>query len=277
MADSLYIHIPFCNHICPYCDFPKVIYNPQWAFSYLDALFFEIDSLGIDKVKTIYIGGGTPSSLNLECLEALLRKLGPFLKEDYEFSLEANPDSLTREKIELLAKYGVNRVSLGVQSTIKKNLDFLGRMHCFNDVKQCVSNLKEAGITNINCDLIYAYKGLTIEEIDKTLDDILSLEIPHVSAYSLILEKGTVFDIKGIKEENEDESASQYEFILNKLRSNGYKRYEFSSFCKPNRQCIHNLTYWKNKEYYAAGLGASSYINNIRYKNTLNLNSYLKK
>lgn len=277
MADSLYIHIPFCNHICPYCDFPKVIYNPQWAFSYLDALFFEIDSLGIDKVKTIYIGGGTPSSLNLECLEALLRKLGPFLKKDYEFSLEANPDSLTREKIELLAKYGVNRVSLGVQSTIKKNLDFLGRMHCFNDVKECVSNLKEAGITNINCDLIYAYKGLTIEEIDKTLDDILSLEIPHVSAYSLILEKGTVFDIKGIKEENEDESASQYEFILNKLRSNGYKRYEFSSFCKPNRQCIHNLTYWKNKEYYAAGLGASSYINNIRYKNTLNLNSYLKK
>ena len=277
MADSLYIHIPFCNHIRPYCDFPNVIYNQQWAFSYLDALFFEIDSLGIDKVKTIYIGGGTPSSLNLECLEALLRKLGPFLKEDYEFSLEANPDSLTREKIELLAKYGVNRVSLGVQSTIKKNLDFLGRMHCFNDVKQCVSNLKEAGITNINCDLIYAYKGLTIEEIDKTLDDILSLEIPHVSAYSLILEKGTVFDIKGIKEENEDESASQYEFILNKLRSNGYKRYEFSSFCKPNRQCIHNLTYWKNKEYYAAGLGASSYINNIRYKNTLNLNSYLKK
>lgn len=277
MVDSLYIHIPFCDHICPYCDFPKVIYNPQWAFSYLDSLFFEIDSLKINKVKTIYIGGGTPSSLNCVCLESLLKKVRPLLTEDYEFSFEANPDSLTKEKIALLAKYGVNRVSLGVQSTIDKNLAFLGRKHTFSDVSNCVNNLKEAGVRNINCDIIYAYKGLRIEDLDKTLNDLLSLDLTHISAYSLILEKGTVFDIKGYKEESEDDCANQYEYILNRLRKEGYDRYEFSSFCKDKKKCLHNLTYWKNNEYYAVGLGASGYANAKRYKNTLNLSSYLRR
>lgn len=277
MVDSLYIHIPFCDHICPYCDFPKVIYNPQWAFSYLDSLFFELDSLKINKVKTIYIGGGTPSSLSCDSLESLLKKVRPLLKEDYEFSFEANPDSLTKQKIALLAKYDVNRVSLGVQSTLDKNLSFLGRKHSFIDVSECVKNLKEAGISNINCDIIYAYKGLTITDLGKTIDDLLSLDLTHISAYSLILEKGTIFDIRGYKEENEDDCANQYEYILNRLRKEGYDRYEFSSFCKNNKKCLHNLSYWKNKEYYAIGLGASSYIGNKRYKNTLNLSSYLRK
>ncbi|HAS56519.1 MAG TPA: oxygen-independent coproporphyrinogen III oxidase [Firmicutes bacterium] len=273
---SLYVHIPFCNHICPYCDFPKVVYEKQWAFSYLNSLLSELDSLSLDKLDTIYIGGGTPTSLDISLLDKLLKKLSSYLNEGGEFSIEANPDSLDEEKIKVFSKNKINRVSLGVQSTIKSNLDFLGRKHNYEDVKKCVELLRKHCINNINCDLIYAYNGLSIKDLNKTIEDILALNVPHVSAYSLILEKGTLFYNKGIKEENEDIAASQYEFILNKLRNCGYKRYEVSNFAKNGFECKHNLVYWKDEEYYAIGLGASSYVKGIRSKNTLNLSSYLK-
>ncbi len=273
---SLYVHIPFCNQICPYCDFPKVIYEKQWAFSYLNSLLFELDSLSLDKLDTIYIGGGTPTSLNISLLDKLLKKLSIYLNEGGEFSIEANPDSLDEEKIKVLAKNKINRVSLGVQSTVKSNLIFLGRKHNYEDVKKCVDLLRKHSINNINCDLIYAYNGLSKKDLNKTIEDVLSLNVPHISAYSLILEKGTLFYNKGIKEENEDIAADQYELILNKLRNASYKRYEVSNFAKNGFECRHNLVYWKDEEYYAIGLGASSYVKGIRSKNTLNLSSYLK-
>lgn len=274
---SLYVHIPFCNHICPYCDFPKVIYEKQWAFSYLDSLFYELDSLSLDKLDTIYVGGGTPSSLDNALLDKLLKKLALHLKENGEFSIEANPDSLDETKIQILKSNKINRVSLGVQSAVDSNLSFLGRKHTFEDVKRCVNLLKKHSINNVNFDLMYAYKDLSLSNLNKTLDDILSLDIPHISAYSLILEKGTIFNYKGIKEESEDIAASQYEFILNKLRNANYRRYEVSNFAKKGYECRHNLTYWKDDEYYAIGLGASRYVDGKRSKNTLNLSSYLNK
>ncbi len=276
MPSSVYVHIPFCHSICAYCDFPKVLYREDWAEEYLSALFSELDSYSIEEVETIYVGGGTPSALPLSLLKRLLEKLSPLLKEGGEFSFEANPESLSEAKIALLASSKVNRVSLGVESSLRKYLSLMGRKHTFDEVKNVVTALRKHGISNINVDWIYALPGETMDELKLEVEAFLSLEVPHISAYTLILEEGTLLKAKGESEASEDEQGEQYEEVLSCLRKAGYTRYEVSNFALPGYQCRHNLTYWKDEEYFGVGLGAAGFVNGIRYSNTRSLSLYIK-
>ncbi len=275
LASSTYIHIPFCQHICGYCDFCKVFYRPKWGDLYLDALEKEMLSYGIKDQKTVYFGGGTPSALNETQFERMLRLGKALLKEGGEFTVEANPENLSDAKIELLKKYGVTRVSLGVQSSLPRLLNLMGRQHDFSLAKTVISHLRKAGIHNINVDLMFALPGETLEELDQDIAAFLSLKVPHLSAYSLILEDKTVFKARGFAEANQDEQASEYERILERLNQAGYERYEVSNFALPGFRSLHNQTYWHDEPYFGLGMGASGYLDGVRYKNTPSLREYL--
>lgn len=275
-ASSLYVHIPFCRHICAYCDFPKLFYEQRWGKPYLGALFDELDSYRIEAgfLKTIYIGGGTPTALDDELLALLLEKVRHYLAKDGEFTLEANPETITEEKARLLARSGVSRVSLGVQSAQPRLLRLMGRAHSFAQAKEAIAMLKEAGISNINADLIYALPGESTEEVASDIEAFLSLDLPHLSCYSLILERATIFAAKGYQEAPSEVQAEQYELILARLREAGYQRYEVSNFAKKGWECRHNLVYWRDEPYIGAGLGAAGYLGGRRHKNSLNFHAY---
>ncbi|MDD3207319.1 MAG: radical SAM family heme chaperone HemW [Bacilli bacterium] len=274
--NALYVHIPFCHHLCHYCDFTKMLYDEKMAFSYLDNLLEEIDSYQIDKVDTIYVGGGTPSSLSIELLKKLLDKISPLINQGGEFTFEVNVENIDFEKLTLLKKYGVNRLSIGVQSTDDAILKSLNRQHSFRDVEKVVSQARQMGFHNLNLDLIYGVPLQSKAVLRKDLKRLISLNPEHISIYSLTIHSGTVFYLKGITEQNEDDSRNHYDLILEFLRSKGYDRYEVSNFAKPGFFSRHNLTYWRNKEYYGVGLGASGYVMGIRYENTRNMSKYLK-
>ncbi len=273
---SLYVHIPFCKEICAYCDFPKVIYRKDWAESYLSALFLELRKREVGMVDTIYVGGGTPSCLDFPSFDLLLKTLSAHLNPNGEFSIEANPESLSKEKIACLVSHGVNRVSMGVESSLGKYLKMLGRKHDFSLAKEKVDCLREAGINNINLDWMIALPNESKEDIALEARNFLSLEVPHLSVYTLILEQGTRFYVDGVKEAGEDEQGEQYELVLSLLRKAGYSRYEVSNFCKKGHECRHNLTYWRDEEFYGVGMGASGFIDGKRYANTRSLSAYLK-
>lgn len=274
--NSLYLHIPFCQHLCEYCDFTKLYYREDWADQYLDHLFIEIDQYQLEKLHTIYIGGGTPTALNEAQLKRLLEKVSPFFDGEGEFTCEANPENLTEEKLAILKRYGVNRLSIGLQTANNQRLKEIGRHHHYEDVLTCVQNARKHGFNNINLDLMYGFPNETINELKRDLDSILLLNVPHVSIYSLIVEPGSLFYNKNIREQNQDDSRLFYDYILSFMREHGFNRYEISNFAKPGFESKHNLTYWHNEEYYGVGLGASGYINNIRYTNTKSLKSYLE-
>ena len=277
-VDAVYIHIPFCNYICAYCDFCKVFYNREYINKYLEALNKEIKANYKGEVTTsLYIGGGTPSSLNLEELEKLFNILKIFtLSEDCEITMEANTDSLTLDKIKLLKKYGVNRVSLGIETINKKLQEVIERRTSKESIINCINNLKKEGITNINVDLIYAIKGETLKDLKDDLDFLISLDVPHISTYSLIIEDNTKLKIKGIKNIDKSLDRCMYDFICKTLKDNSYIHYEISNFSKEGYYSKHNLKYWYNLEYYGFGVGASSYIDNIRYTNTRSITNYIK-
>jgi len=272
---SLYIHIPFCDHICSYCDFTKLFYNEKFAKKYIESLVKEIDSYNITKVDTIYFGGGTPTSLSDVDLDFLLKKVHPFLSINAEFTVEANVENLTESKLKILKDNGVNRLSIGVQSTSNKTLKEIGRHHTFEDAKNVVSKAKQYGFANINVDLIYGFKGQSKEDLLKDLKNIISLDVDHISIYSLIVDKGSILYNKKYQEQNEDDSRDYYDLILKTLREAKYERYEVSNFARNNKYSRHNLTYWRNEEYYGVGLGASGYVNKIRYTNTKSLDTYV--
>ena len=275
---SAYIHIPFCDTICSYCDFCKYLKNEEWVYNYLNSLSLEIkQKYNNEKLKTIYIGGGTPSSLNIDELNKLFDILKILKKDkDIEFTFECNIENITKEKLELLYKNGVNRLSIGVQTFNPKYLKLLNRKHTKEEVKEKINLIKQIGFKNINIDLIYALSGQTIEELNDDIDLFLDLDIPHISTYSLIIEPHTKLYIDNIKEIDEDIDYSMYELICDKLKKHGYIHYEVSNFAKEGFSSKHNLTYWNNECYYGFGLGASGYLNNIRYDNTRSINNYLK-
>ena len=273
--NSLYIHIPFCEHICPYCDFTKLFYFSKFSKPYLEALFKEIDSYHLKKMETIYIGGGTPTSLSDDEFESLLKKVSNLLKNGGEFTCEANVENLTSQKLSLMARYGVNRLSIGIQSTHDERLSQIGRFQTFEKAREVIQNARDTGFKNINVDLMYGFPGQTLDEVKDDVNNILTLKTEHVSIYSLIVEPGTLFFIKNIHEQNSDESRQFYDTILSLMRDAGYERYEISNFSKPGYESRHNLVYWHNQEYYGVGLGASGYVNGVRYKNTPNLDKYL--
>lgn len=274
---SCYIHIPFCKTICSYCDFCKFYYIKKWVLKYLENLAEEIKlNYKGEKLKTLYIGGGTPTSLDYDELKYLLEILKNIkLENDYEYTIEANVETLDIDKIKLLKKYGVNRISIGVQSIVDKNIKFLKRHHQKEDVKKIINLLKENGFCNINIDLIYALPDQSIEDLKKDLDFFLDLNIPHISTYSLIVEPHTELYLHKVNNIKEELDLEMYNYICKILKENGYNHYEISNFSKDGFSSKHNLTYWNNEEYYGFGVGASGYVNDVRYDNTRSINKYL--
>lgn len=279
---SAYVHIPFCTQICYYCDFSKVFIKNQPVDEYLQALIREFESYDIKKLRTLYIGGGTPTSITAEQLEYLLTNLTKHLDLSVleEFTIEANPGDLTEDKIEMLKHSAVNRVSLGVQTFNDKHLKQIGRSHNEAQIYSTISNLKEAGFHNISIDLIYALPGQTMEDVKENVAKAIALDIPHLSLYSLILEHHTVFMNKmrrgKLQLPKEDLEAEMFEYIISELEANGFEHYEISNFTKPGFESRHNLMYWDNAEYFGVGAGASGYLNGVRYRNRGPIQHYLK-
>ena len=248
---SAYIHIPFCKSICSYCDFCKMNYQKEWIEVYLDVLKEEIEEKYADEyLDTIYIGGGTPSCLSKEELNKLFDIIKIFnLNEEYEFTFECNVNDITEELIE--------------------------RKHTFEDALTKINLVKNYGFNNINVDLIYALPEETLSTVKKDINQLLKLDIPHISTYSLIIEEHTKLKIKGIKEIDQDLDAKMYEYIVKKLTNNNYNHYEISNFAKKGYESRHNLTYWNNEYYYGFGLGAHGYVHGVRYENTRSFHDYL--
>ena len=270
---SVYIHIPFCKTICYYCDFCKFIYNKDWVFKYLISLENEIKKrYKGEKIKTIYIGGGTPSYLNNNELIKLFNIINIFdLSELNEFTIESNVEDICDEKLKLYKDNKVNRISIGVQTFNKKFLSEIGRNSSVDIASKI--NLVKKYFNNINVDLMYGFLNEDIKDLKNDINKILDLSVNHISIYSLIIEKNTRF--YNLKPISEDLDYLMFKNIDEKLTSNGFIHYEISNYCKKGYESKHNLTYWNNEEYYGFGLGAASYINNIRYINTKNLILYL--
>ncbi|HFU4117726.1 TPA: radical SAM family heme chaperone HemW [Streptococcus suis] len=279
---SAYIHIPFCTQICYYCDFSKVFIKNQPVDEYLTALMEEVKFYDLPALKTLYIGGGTPSALTAEQLDYLLTNLENLLdlSQLEEFTIEANPGDLTADKIAVLKKSKCNRVSLGVQTFDDRMLKKIGRSHNQAQIYETIAALKEAGFHNISIDLIYALPGQTMEQVVDNVAKALELDIPHMSLYSLILENHTVFMNRqrrgNLHLPNEDVESDMFDYILQELEKNGFEHYEISNFTKPGFESRHNLMYWDNSEYYGLGAGASGYINGMRYRNRGPIQHYLK-
>ena len=279
---SAYVHIPFCTQICYYCDFSKVFIKNQPVDAYLEHLIQETRSYEIGKLRTLYIGGGTPTALSAQQLAYLLTELPKVmdLSEVEEFTIEANPGDLDPDKITVLKDSQVNRVSLGVQTFDNKMLKKIGRSHQEQDIYDNIRHLKQASFDNISIDLIYALPGQTMEQVKENVAKAIDLDIPHMSLYSLILENHTVFmnhmrrgKLPLPKEELE---AEMFEYIIEELEKAGFEHYEISNFSKPGFESRHNLVYWDNAEYYGLGAGASGYLDGIRYKNHGPIRHYLE-
>lgn len=278
---SAYVHIPFCTQICYYCDFSKVFIKNQPVDSYLEHLLEEFRSYDIQKLRTLYIGGGTPTALSAPQLEVLLDGLTKNLDLSVleELTIEANPGDLDADKIAVLQHSPVNRVSLGVQTFDDKMLKKIGRSHLGKDIYENIDRLKLAGFDNISIDLIYALPGQTMEQVKDNVAKAISLDIPHMSLYSLILENHTVFMNRMRRGKlplpKEELEAEMFEYIITELERAGFEHYEISNFSKPSFESRHNLMYWDNAEYYGIGAGASGYVDRVRYKNHGPIRHYL--
>lgn len=283
---GLYVHIPFCNQICPYCDFYKMVASNNLKKEVINALLEEmkLKNLGNYTFDTLYIGGGTPTSLDINLLELLLSGLNKYIKftKLKEFTIEANPSDITIELIDLLKKYQISRISIGVQTFNSHLQKIIKREFDFEEFKRRVELLKNSGITNINFDLMYSIPSNDkhIEIIEEDFRLALSLKPTHLSVYSLILEKHTIFDYlyqKGkLQLVDEELEASLYELICKTLKKNNFIHYETSNFALKGYQSLHNLIYWNCDEYIAIGPSGSSYLNNYRFTTINNLKEYLK-
>ena len=274
--NSLYIHIPFCKRICPYCDFVKFIYNESFLNQYLVELKKDLDQLIQKryKFKTIYIGGGTPSILSSSQICDLFSKITPLLEDSYEFTIELNPENIDENILKTLKNNKINRISIGIQTFNTRLLKLIDRDYAI-DIPSKIELAKNY-FSNINVDLIYGILDETFEELKHDVEVFLKLDIPHISTYSLIIDGPSLYNIKGYKETSDEILRKYYDYILDNFRKNGFSRYEVSNFAKPGFESKHNITYWKNEEYIALGVGASGYINNIRYKNSASLTKYIK-
>ena len=279
---SAYVHIPFCTQICYYCDFSKVFIKNQPVDSYLEHLLQEFHSYDIQKLRTLYIGGGTPTALSAPQLEVLLDGLTKNLDLSVleELTIEANPGDLDEDKIAVLKNSAVNRVSLGVQTFDDKMLKKIGRSHLEKDIYENIDRLKLAGFDNISIDLIYALPGQTMDQVKDNVAKAIAFDIPHMSLYSLILENHTVFMNRMRRGKlplpKEEVEAEMFEYIIAELESAGFEHYEISNFSKPGFESHHNLMYWDNAEYYGIGAGASGYVNGVRYKNHGPIRHYMQ-
>ncbi|CAG9619375.1 radical SAM family heme chaperone HemW [Sutcliffiella rhizosphaerae] len=285
MIKSAYLHIPFCEHICHYCDFNKVFLKNQPVDEYLDLMDMEmkntLEKNKANELETIFVGGGTPTALNEKQLEKLLDSVQRHfpISHEMEYTFEANPGDLSKEKLLLLKEGGVNRLSFGVQSFNDDLLKKIGRSHRKADVFRSIEHAREAGFHNISIDLIYSLPDQSINDFRETLKTSLSLDMEHYSAYSLIIEPKTVFYNlmnKGLLPlPTQEEEAEMYEVLLDVMAANGYKQYEISNFAKEGYESRHNITYWDNDEYFGIGAGAHGYVNGNRITNHGPLKKYM--
>lgn len=298
---QLYIHIPFCQEKCAYCDFLSFASCGKEQREYVNALIQEIhlykEYAKNTQVSSIFMGGGTPSVLSGQNIEEIFRAINDVfaINKNAEISIECNPGTLNMEKLQSYAKAGINRISLGLQATTDKELQNLGRIHNYETFIQTYQMVRESGFTNVNVDLMSAIPGQSVENWKESLEKIVKLQPEHISAYSLIIEEGTKFWNEygeGMPRENElpsqEDERQMYYDTQNTLKNAGYIKYEVSNYAKEGKACKHNLGYWERKEYLGVGLGAASLIfqeqdkydvKNKIQKRTTNVNdikSYIK-
>ena len=279
---SLYVHVPYCSKRCGYCDFNT--YTPSeldrddqiesWLQSAIKETIFArkilVEELTVD---TIFFGGGTPSLLEASVIKEFINNVSKHfeLKKDLEITLEANPDTITQSKSEDWLKAGINRISLGMQSSATNVLQVLDRTHNPANVLSSVEILKKAGFTNFSLDLIYGTPGESLEDWSNSLKDAIAINPPHISAYSLVIEPGTKMGSQlsrgEIKAVSDDDAADKYQLAEKLLNENGYSWYEISNWAKENKECQHNLNYWKGNNWWGIGPGAHSHINGVRWWN----------
>ena len=287
---SLYIHIPFCEKKCAYCDFLSGPSGPREREQYTEALCQEIWQEGKKQqdyiVDTVFFGGGTPSLLTPVEVTRIMEDLGQSftIEETAEITMEVNPGTVNREKLEAYRDLRINRLSIGLQSMNNRQLKELGRIHTREDFLETWEEVRLLGFRNVNVDIMAALPGQTIESYRTTLEEVLWLKPEHISAYSLIIEEGTPFFERFGPEKaeedrlpSEEEDRAMYELTGRLLQEAGYNRYEISNYSRPGYECRHNLGYWTGKEYLGLGLGASSFMENKRFSREEELSAYMKK
>ncbi|MEA4828282.1 MAG: radical SAM family heme chaperone HemW [Clostridium sp.] len=278
---SLYIHIPFCKQKCLYCDFPSFCGFEGEMLNYAKALSKEIDSIGNEKIRTIFIGGGTPTYLSLEGWEIIKNSIANLNKaEGLEFTVEGNPGTFSEEKLKLFKEMGVNRISIGLQAWQDKHLKALGRIHSNEEFIKSFQLSRELGFKNVNIDLMFGLPDQDLQDWKETLREVVKLDPEHLSCYSLIIEEGTpiyrLYEADKLNLPEEEVERDMYSYTLDFLNVNGYFQYEISNFSKHNFQCKHNLVYWNLQEYIGCGSSAHSYKNGFRYRNVENIEEYIK-
>ncbi len=284
---GIYIHIPFCKQKCYYCDFVSFSNKKEYIEKYIETLKREIDSYDLSKynITTIYIGGGTPSWIPSEKIQEILEKIRQKISEnqtrwkDIEITIELNPGTVDEEKTKKYKEIGINRLSIGLQSTNNKLLKEIGRIHTFEDFKDTYNTMKKVGFENINVDLMIGLPNQTISDVKESLNEIIKLNPTHVSVYSLIVEENTkmeqLINNKELQLPDEELERQMYWYVKNTLELNGYNHYEISNFAKKGKESKHNLNCWEQKEYIGLGLAAYSYLNGIRYGNTSDIEKYI--
>ena len=278
---GLYIHIPFCKRKCYYCDFLSYSNKNNLIEKYCDTLIQEYRSYNMTsnyKIKTIYIGGGTPSYIDSKLICKILDEINKI--DAKEITIEVNPGTVTKEKLQNYYNAGINRLSIGLQSTDNSILKSIGRIHTYEEFKETFSLARQIGFKNINVDLMLGLPGQTIESLKKSVYDVIGLKPEHISLYSLIIEEGTVLFNKvnsgELKLPDDDIERQMYWDTKKILEQNDYTHYEISNFCKSGFESNHNLDCWNQKEYIGIGAGAHSYINLKRYSNIDNIEKYIE-
>ena len=279
---ELYLHIPFCIKKCDYCDFLSGPSTRAGQEAYIYALLREMKAVSaLEKrpVNTVFIGGGTPSVPECDVMEKLLQGMQESFcfQKDAEITIEANPGTLTPKKLELYRKYGINRISIGLQSPKDEELKVLGRIHNYEQFQESYQMARAAGFSNINTDLMFAIPGQSYEGWMENLRIVAELGLEHISAYSLIIEEGTPFSKRELDLPDEDTEYRMYEDTAKVLEEYGYHQYEISNYARGGQECRHNEGYWQRKDYIGLGLGAASLIGNERFTNTADMQEYLEK
>lgn len=287
-AGAVYVHIPFCTNKCYYCDFNSYVHRGQPVDDYLEAMGREMALTVADDppgpIRSVYIGGGTPTVLSPQQLIWLLADIRthfPRWEKDCEVTVEANPGTVDAMKLAALLQGGVNRLSIGAQSFDAKLLKRLGRIHGPEDILASVAEARRAGFENISIDLMFGLPGQTLESFRDTLQRALALELPHYSIYSLIIEENTPFftwyEQGRLRLPDEEEELAMYLLAIEEMEKAGYEHYEVSNFCRPGMASRHNITYWRNEEYYGIGAGAHGYVGRRRYENERGIRNYIDR
>jgi len=284
-TEAVYIHIPFCTNKCFYCDFNSYVLKDQPVMDYLRALDKEME-LTVQanppgRIKSIFVGGGTPTVLKPNEMEYFLQSVKrhfPEWSDNIEFSMEANPGTTDLEKLSVMRQGGVNRISFGVQAFQNTLLTGIGRIHDTDDVYRSLDNARKAGFDNMSIDLMFGLPNQTLDMLAESVDKALELELPHYSIYSLKVEENTLFHTMYQRNQlplpDEEDELNMYLLLMERMKAAGYKQYEISNFAKPGFESRHNMTYWRNEDYYGLGAGAHGYVGRQRHVNIKGVNPY---